>query len=264
MTCFNNFSIKLEYGTAYVYMPHNSDFMKSFDDRYAYWSDTKKCWIVDEKMVDDLSALICDFLKKTAVKNDVFIDTEDGKAYIYTPYNPDYVHKIKDLGARWNGIKKCWVVDERMVDDARKIILECYGFTDIEPNKTVDLLLTMPDHVVEKEEKPIIFFGKIVANAVGFDSVRNPDPDVYYLEGYQFSNHEYKGRVWNSAIKANSKIKILNVNRNLYEKSLSSMEKSGIKVEVISEEAKDLEALKKEKEKLLKRIVEIDKCLNEK
>lgn len=49
------------------------------------------------------------------------IHNNNGKVEIYTPYNKEFVQKIKGIGeARWNG--KCWIINEENLDVARKIM----------------------------------------------------------------------------------------------------------------------------------------------
>ena len=37
------------------------------------------------------------------------IEINAGKANVFTPYNKDFVAKIKQIGgARWNGSARCW------------------------------------------------------------------------------------------------------------------------------------------------------------
>ena len=60
------------------------------------------------------------------------IDVKDGVANVYTPYNPDFVRKIKGIGgAKWNGSKKCWTIPEFAIEAAREIMCEVYGYSDI-------------------------------------------------------------------------------------------------------------------------------------
>ena len=41
------------------------------------------------------------------------IEVENGRANIYTPYNPDFVRKIKGVGgSKWNSSEKYWSIPE--------------------------------------------------------------------------------------------------------------------------------------------------------
>lgn len=73
------------------------------------------------------------------------IHNNNGKVEIYTPYNKEFVQKIKGIGeARWNG--KCWIINEENLDVARKIMRDVFGYSDIEANETVSV------EVITKEE----------------------------------------------------------------------------------------------------------------
>ena len=71
------------------------------------------------------------------------ITTKDGKAYVSTPYNKDFVTKVKQIGgARWNGSERCWVIPESEISTARTYMREVYGETDLpdeEERVTVDV-----------------------------------------------------------------------------------------------------------------------------
>lgn len=250
----DNTTVEIGWLDTYIYDLPNSTFMKSFKE-HARWDDEKFCWVVSNSLIDEIRDVAKDYLnRKYSNKSDISIEIEDGEAYIYTPYNSNFVSRIKNLDAHWNRALKCWVVDENVVEKARKILYICYGYTDIMPLYTVDLLLTTPDQVVYEEYGPVVLFGKVVSG----DDV---DSDVCYLEGNEMTYYS-ENLHRHCAIEKNSKIKLLNVRRDIYEKELSSVEGRHIKVEVISEGTKDLVSLKREKENLLKRIEEIDKRLN--
>ena len=70
------------------------------------------------------------------------IEVKENKAYIYTPYNPEFVRKIKQIGgARWNSSEKAWTVPEDMVEPVREIMMEVYGETDVKAVEKVKALL---------------------------------------------------------------------------------------------------------------------------
>ena len=56
------------------------------------------------------------------------IEVMNGKANVYTPYNPDFVKKVKGIGgAKWNGSEKCWEIPETAIEAARAIMCEVFG-----------------------------------------------------------------------------------------------------------------------------------------
>lgn len=66
------------------------------------------------------------------------IEAGKDKIKIYTPYNPEFVSRIKTQikGAKWNG--SAWVVPAEAADTAKEIITDVYGDTGIEINSSVE------------------------------------------------------------------------------------------------------------------------------
>ena len=60
---------------------------------------------------------MCDEIKITKVADD--------KIEVRTPYNPQFVSKIKTAGARWNAIDKAWTMHAANIDVAREILRAC-------------------------------------------------------------------------------------------------------------------------------------------
>ena len=59
------------------------------------------------------------------------IEIVDTKAYIYTPYNAEFVKAIKGIGgARWNRDKSAWAIPADCADQAREIMRRVYGEDD--------------------------------------------------------------------------------------------------------------------------------------
>lgn len=185
------------------------------------------------------------------------IKIENGLAEIYTPYNPEFVKKIKGIGgAKWNGSKKCWTIPENAVDAAREIMQQVYGCSDISENETISLRLKF-DNRISADKQDIVMFGKILAHATGRNSGAKVGEDVAYTSGGATSGGSVKN--WESVVKEGSIVTLSNVNKNLYEKYKDAYD-GGITIEVISEE-KSKKSLLEEKERLLKRLAEIDAML---
>lgn len=64
------------------------------------------------------------------------IEAGKDKIKIYTPYNPEFVSRIKTQikGAKWNG--SAWVVPAEAADTAKEIIAEVYGEAGVEINSS--------------------------------------------------------------------------------------------------------------------------------
>ena len=63
----------------------------------------------------------------------ISIEQKDGKAYIRSPYNADFVRRIRLMGGKWDADSRRWVVCSDAVDAVRKIMMEIYGESDESP-----------------------------------------------------------------------------------------------------------------------------------
>lgn len=184
------------------------------------------------------------------------IEVQNGKANVYTPYNPDFVKAIKGIGgAKWDSSERCWTIPETAVDAARIIMTEVYGYSDIKENKTVTLRVIFNERI-SKTRADIVLFGKILAHAYGRDSGAKVGDDVAYIEGGATSGGSAHN--WNSIVKEGSVAILSNVNENVYK---NEKPEYNITVEVINTKINEQELLD-EKERLLNRIVEIDRLLH--
>ena len=89
------------------------------------------------------------------------IKISEGKANIFTPYNAEFVKRIKSIGgAKWNAGDKCWTVPAEAVDAARDIMMDVYGETDI-PDGSEKMKLRITALVdIEELRAPVSYFGK--------------------------------------------------------------------------------------------------------
>lgn len=183
------------------------------------------------------------------------IKVNNGIARVYTPYNPDFVKAIKKIGgAKWDREKRCWAVPESAVDAAREIMKNVYGYNDNTPNETVKVRVKVINELNEWGSD-VVLFGKVLSHATGRDSGARIGDDVVYIKGGATSGGSAKN--WDSEVKAGSEIILSNVNKNLYDNAEPNED---IVVELITETV-DKAKLIEEKERLLKRIEEINKML---
>lgn len=190
--------------------------------------------------------------------SEIEVKIRDDKAMLYTPYNPEFVKRIKKFSdARWNSGEKCWTIDESNLDAARVIMKEIYGYADNEINEKVTLKIHVKESV-SKKHGDVILFGKILSHATGRDSGARSGSDVAYIHGSAYSGGSVKN--WESVVSEDSEILLHNVNKNLYEEYLENPQEE-YEIEVVTDSI-DSAALKQEKELLLKRIKEIDHLLN--
>lgn len=187
------------------------------------------------------------------------IEIKNGMANVYTPYNSDFVKAIKGIGgAKWNGDGKYWSVPESAVGAVREIMINVYGYSDILKNESISLKIIFNEDASECR-KDVMLFGKILAHACDRDNGARVGDDVAFILGGVTSGGSAKN--WTSIVKEGSIAILSNVNKTIYEKTKSELEYD-VTVEVL--EAKiNKEKLLEEKERLLKRISEIDKLLCE-
>ena len=183
------------------------------------------------------------------------IEVNGDIAELYTPYNQDFVNKIKGIGgAKWISSKKCWSIPSAAADAAREIMRSVFGVDDISPAETVKLRITTLEELSEPK-KDVNLFGKCLCHAWGRDSGGTAGQDVCYVAGAPCSSGSVKN--WYSTVPSGSVIILNNVSKPLYDTYEPS---DYIKIELISEDI-NINALKIEKEQLLKRLEELNALL---
>ena len=186
------------------------------------------------------------------------IDVQNGVANIYTPYNAEFVKSIKAIGgAKWNASQKCWSIPESSVEIARQIMTDVYGYSDVSENETITLKVTFNEDAVETCSD-VVLYGKVLAHAYSRDGGARVGEDVAFSSGMPTSGGS-RNR-WASIVEKGSVAVLTNVNKNVYEKTESPYD---ITVEIVGENRVDRNKLLGEKERLLKRLAEIDKLLAE-
>ena len=175
----------------------------------------------------------------------------DKEARVYTPYNPDFVEKIKGIGgAWWTGAY--WRIPIEAAYAARSIMRDVYGYDDISENETVTLKLTFNEDIRE-HSGDVVYFGNVLAHAYSRDGGARVGEDVAFISGGATSE------CWDSVVEEGSVTILSNVNKNVYERTKLDED---ITVELIEDKV-DRIKLQGEKERLLKRVADIDRILQE-
>lgn len=185
------------------------------------------------------------------------IEIANGRAYVYTPYNPAFVKAIKGIGgAKWDAVKQCWSVPDTTVSAVRMIMEDVYGYSDQVSNDTVTLkVMFLSD--ASSICSDVVLFGKVMAHARGRDSGARVGDDVAYIHGGASSGGSVKN--WRSIVKEGSVAILSNVNKHVYKRAEADPD---IQVEIVEASGNDRQKLLEEKERLLKRIAEIDELLD--
>ena len=189
------------------------------------------------------------------------IEISGSSALVYTPYSAEFVSRIKTSigGAKWDGTKKAWKVPATAVDAVRDIMREIYGETD-EPEATekVNVRLTFNSRYSEWCA-PVTLLGKTVASAFGRDSGAKVGDGVTFVEGAPDSGGSMKN--WHTVIPEGSFVILYDVTKSIVTADLLpdcvTFEIEERRPEI---ERKDL---LEERERLMKRIAEIDALLAE-
>lgn len=183
----------------------------------------------------------------------------NGRIAIDSPYNPDFVRRIKKAGGKWDPANKVWETDERSIETVREIMREVYGQDDLPQQELVTVKVTIGDKSLNEWRAPVVLFGRIIASARGRDSGARPGEGVCFEKGGCDSGGSMKN--WYTIVRAGSEITIYDVPRLAVEQKLGWKDEYGT-FEVI-ENGDPLAALRAEKEALLKRLAEIEELLNE-
>lgn len=192
----------------------------------------------------------------------ISIRTEADKAYISSPYNPEFVLKIHSIGsAKWHASTKEWQVPVESLEDAKQVLREVYGTDGSENNEPkVTVKLTIDDDVdlgdIQSIDNELVMtlFGREIMSARGRDS------GVKVADGVTVKG-KYKsgGSMKYPTIEFGKGTEII-----VYNVPESLAKKTKVKhatVEIVSKPKIDRQALLDEKARLLKRIAEIDKLL---
>lgn len=185
------------------------------------------------------------------------IKIEDGTAKVFTPYNPEFVRRIKTVGkAKWNGSEKCWQVSELAVEAVREIMMEVYGETDIPDcgEKISVRVKFVKEHDAFREA--FTLFGKTIASAFGRDSGARTGDEAIFVQGAPRSGGSMKN--WLTIIPKDCIVELHNVPKALVEAN----DDDGIEIQILENKI-DRTALLAEKENLLKRLAEIEELLKQ-
>jgi hypothetical protein len=182
------------------------------------------------------------------------ITVKEGRAFIVSPYNPNFTSRIKRMGGKWDSARKMWSIDERNVDAVRQVLREIYGMDDT-PTELVSVRVKTLVSIYA-DRGPITIFGRVVANATGRDSGARIGEGVVFITGNAKSGGSTK--YWETIISEDSEFIIHDVPRTAVLEGFDTYDSDAIKYEIIEPDKPNYDALRAEKERLLARISEID------
>lgn len=193
------------------------------------------------------------------MKKDFEIKIIEDIAVITSPYNPEFISKIKAMGGRWDSTSSKWKVHAQSVEAVRAAMIEIYGRSDEPSGEMVTVVVRF-----EKEgsafRSAYAIFGRTIASAYGRDSGARVGDNVAFIQGAPRSGGSAKN--WCTEIPAGCVVEIYDVPREFAKKCLQTLP-AGISAEIKGESRIDREALEAEKAKLMARIAEIDRILED-
>jgi hypothetical protein len=199
---------------------------------------------------------MCDEIKITKVADD--------KIEVRTPYNPQFVSKIKTAGARWNAIDKAWTMHAANIDVAREILRAVYGRDDMPAadEKLVRVRVTALQNI-SADRGPIVLLGRIIASARGRDSGARVGEGVAFIDGKPQSGGSVKN--WTTEISEGSIFVVADVPTTL----LGELDETGwrgqklYRYEIIDDDRDEqLRKLQARREELAAALADIDAQIN--
>lgn len=186
------------------------------------------------------------------------VEIKNGKAYIASPYNVEFVRRIKLSGGKWSAASKRWYIPEPALPSVRTMMAEVYGETDEGPASEYVTLVVKWLKDDWEPCGPITFAGRVIASAWGRDSGAKPGTNVSFIAGAPTSGGSAKN--WETQIPEGSIVEIYYVPLNKAQELVSNHPR-WMEVSIEGAPVVDKDALKAEREQLMKRIAEIDALL---
>lgn len=143
--------------------------------------------------------------------------TGSGKIAIETPYNRDFVTRIKQAGGRWDASRRVWTCDAREIETVRQIMRDVYGRDDM-PQEVVSVRVTVGENRIAEHCGPVVLFGRTVASAYGRDSGAKVGEGVSFAAGGARSSGSVKN--WYTVVEPGSIITIHDVPKMAVEQRL--------------------------------------------
>ena len=195
-----------------------------------------------------------------STKVKVYVSTEDNKLHVFAPFLQKFVVEAKKFGGIWSRTSKEWIFDTRDEEYIKKACFDLFG-SDGSSSKLVDIKITFLKGVLNYQDA-VYICNRQIAYATGRDSGAKIGEGVKLLTGEIDSGGSTKN--WFTTIEKDTVLIMRDVYEAAVEKELVKIDEAEvkrIKIELISEHV-DVDALKDEKEKLLKRLQEIDETLS--
>lgn len=183
-------------------------------------------------------------------------ELNNGKIALITPFNRNFINDLKAKvgGAKWDSSNSWWTIPAESLETARTIMMDCYGETDI--TEDADKFSVKFSIEARSYNSTLDVFGKALV------IVKNHD---YVIIGDGFELVD--GTIYDAGSRrkpqayAHGTFIAHRITQAQLDKEIQ--ERGSFEYEILKESSINVEALKAERAKLIDRIAEIDKLLNQ-
>jgi hypothetical protein len=187
----------------------------------------------------------------------VTITTTETAVRVVSPYNANFVASAKSIGGKWSS--DAWVFDIRDEHRVRELCRDIYGDDGLAADLVTLKIEWVKDGFADKG--PITVAGRPIARAFGRDSGAKLAEGIVNLAGEFGSGGSMKN--WGTTVDAGTIVLVRDFPRAKAEELVAGNNDSARRIYSIEDEAPiiDRAALEAERERLLKRLDEINKLL---
>ncbi len=184
---------------------------------------------------------------------------ENGKFKVWADYNAQFVNAARKLAGKWNATSKSWDFDERNAELVRPVLFDFYGTDGESTPDTVSVKICFEEDF-SKLTEPVTVCGRVIARAFGRDSGARLGDGIVMVSGSIDSGGSVKN--WRTEISAGSVFIIHDFPRNRIQDIGFTVLEVIERAELPNAPVIDRDALREEKERILKRLAEIETILS--
>lgn len=184
----------------------------------------------------------------------------NGKIEVSTPYNADFVAELKKrIGTKkWDASNRVWIISKDDKAELLEILKEVFGYTESQNSETCTVEIKLDGKV---DKGAVIVNGILIAKAWGRDSGAKLGDGVTVIEG-GFDSGGSRAN-WITDIDYDTIVRVKNFPVYGIDNPKTSEDVDIEWIRKVSDVKIDREKLLKEKQKLLDRLAEIEKLLEE-
>lgn len=191
---------------------------------------------------------------------DVTVTDRDNSTILVSPYNRDMIPEAKQFGGKWNAALRAWEFDIRDHDKVVRLAAKYYGYTSADTGETVTIRVNAYDYVPDdyREYDKVVVAGRIVATRPSRDA------DVRLARNVVLHSGVFAGRggsrnspciIGDNGDQPEPVLEI----RDLPAGALTLLDRENKSYELVDGDPR--RALREERERLTRRLAEIDRLL---